>query len=170
MNVTKVLQEMMELHPCYKEELAEAIAAYDRPLGLFQEREAEWRLKECFRIESTTDNYQDMYDEILIDFDKSDYFVDGETIHQIVEDVVSKYQISIQTIDDQKKLENQKNPFISLENSNLDSLSRIICNIKDCDSLKIYDAIVKSLKTISKNYISVKELHHLYADVVNIYG
>lgn len=163
-NVKEVLDLMLKIHPEYKDQLQEAISAYEFPLSLFKEREAKWRLADMLGIDTTIDTFEEMQDEIVIAFDKSDYFIDGEVIEQIVEEIVTNYQLVIQDRGDLHKLNGAKNPFIYLLDSNVEIIAHAVCEMHSCDSLKIYDEFVMKLKSFESDYISLNDLKNMYKE------
>lgn len=165
-NVKEVLELMLKIHPEYKDQLQEALNAYESPLSLFKEREAKWRLEDILGIDVTTDTFEEMQDEIVIAFDKSDYFIDGEVIEQIVDEIVTNYQLVIQERGDLHKLNGQKNPFIYLQDSNVEIIAHVVCEMHSCDSLKIYDELLMKLKSSESDYISLNDLKKMYAESI----
>lgn len=164
-DVKEVLETMIKIHPEYKDQLKEALSAYESPLSLFKEREAKWRLANM--LDTTTDTFKEMQDEIVIAFDKSDYFVDSEVIEQIVEEIVTNYQLVIQERGDLHKLNGQKNPFIYLLDSNVEIIAHAVCEMHSCDSLKIYDELLMKLKSFESDYISLNDLKKTYAESIS---
>lgn len=166
-DVEKVLQELMELHPEYKKELKCALRAYNSPLSAFQKREAEWRLAEYYAVDKETDHFEDMVYEILNDFENGECFLNYDAITQIVKNALGKDAWVIREKEDVSiMLEKQKNPIIYIWDSRMDIVVRELMEMKDCDSMIVYDAVIHQIKEADKDYLSWKELECLLQDKI----
>lgn len=164
-DVEKVLQELMELHPEYKKELKCALRAYNSPLSAFQKREAEWRLADYYDVDKEVDSFDDMVYEILNDFENGECFLNYDAITQIVENVLVKHAWLIREKEDVSvMLEKQKNPIIYIWDSRMDIVVRELMEMKDCDSMIVYDAVIHQIKESNKDYLSWRELSQLLAE------
>lgn len=166
-NVEKVMQEMMELHPEYKKELKCALRAYNAPLSAFQKREAEWRLTECYDVDKEADQFENMVYEIVKGFENGDCLLNYDAITQIVENVLEEHTWVIRKKADVSiMLWKQKNPIIYILDSYMNIVVRELMEIKNCDSMIVYDAVIHQIKESNKDYLSWKELECLLQDKI----
>lgn len=163
-SVEEVLEMLMEENPRYKEQLQEALDAYETPLYHFCEQEAFYRLTDCMLLDEECDQFQDMLNALTRNLYDSNYLIDSTTIEQILSELVVKYDRTVKTVREAESLAG--NPLINLKRSDKENLAIVLCERNHYNSVRFYKKFVECMydKLNKDYYISWNDLQKFCKD------